>query len=218
MRTVFTSCFLLIAGSILAQFTGQIEFDLEGVSPNTGQLESSHWSMHVGSKNLVMELHNADESGGSLIFVPNTSNGDLNLYSTANGTEVYFTSKAGQRSATSSLVDRGFRMTKTSETDNIQGIACDVWAVVNENLEGKFCIASSIKIDFAPYMDMFVDNVFMRSMEVNDVQGFPMTWEVVDRYDGSMYRKGTVTMISDESKHDLLVLPSHLKSIETMME
>ena len=79
MRTVFTSCFLLIAGSILAQFTGQIEFDLEGVSPNTGQLESSHWSMHVGSKNLVMELHNADESGGSLIFVPNTRNGDLNL-------------------------------------------------------------------------------------------------------------------------------------------
>ena len=85
MRTVFTSCFLLIAGSILAQFTGQIEFDLEGVSPNTGQLESSHWSMHVGSKNLVMELHNADEIGGSLIFVPNTQWG-LNLYSTANGT------------------------------------------------------------------------------------------------------------------------------------
>ena len=80
-------------------------------------------------------------------------------------------------------------MTKTSSTDNIQGIACDVWAVVNENLEGKFCIASSIGVDFAPYMDMFVDNV-MRSLEVNGVKGFPMYWEVVDRYDGTMYRKG----------------------------
>tara|TARA_Y100000385_G_C13051480_1_gene619970 strand:+ start:210 stop:866 length:657 start_codon:yes stop_codon:yes gene_type:complete len=218
MRTVFTSCFLFIAGSILAQFTGQIEFDLEGVSPSTGESESSHWSMHVGPNNLTMELHNADEGGGSLIFVPNTGNGDLNLYSTANGTEVFFTSKGGQRSATSSLMDRGFRMTKTGETDDVIGITCDVWAVVNENLEGEFCIAPSINIDFAPYIDMFVDNVFMRSMEGNDVKGFPMYWEVLDRYDGSIYRKGGVTMISDEAKQDFLVLPSHLKSIETMME
>jgi hypothetical protein len=218
MRTVFTICLLLAAGSILAQFTGQIEFDLEGINPKTNELESSHWSMHVGQKNLTMELHNADESGGSLIFVPNTGNGDLHLYSTAEGTEVFFTSKGGQRSATSSLMDRGFRMTKTSATDNVQGIACDVWSVVNENLEGEFCIAPAIDIDFVPYIDMYIDNVFMRSMEANDVVGFPMSWEVVDRYDGSIYRKGTVTALSDEAKHDLLVLPSHLKSIETMME
>ena len=83
MRTVFTICLLLAAGSILAQFTGQIEFDLEGINPKTNELESSHWSMHVGQKNLTMELHNADESGGSLIFVPNTGDGDLHLYSTA---------------------------------------------------------------------------------------------------------------------------------------
>ena len=218
MRTVFTSCLLLIAGSIIAQFTGQIDFDLEGISPNTGELESSHWSMHVGSNNLVMELHNADESGGSLIFVPNTGNGNLNLYSAAKETEVYFTSKGGQRSATSSLMDRGFRMTKTSATDNVQGIACDVWTVVNDNLEGKFCIAPSIVIDYAPYIDMYIDNVFMRSMEVNDIKGFPIYWEVVDRYDGSIYRKGSLTMFSDVVKQDILVLPSHLKSIETMME
>ena len=218
MRTVFTICLLLAAGSILAQYTGQIEFDLEGVNPKTNELESSHWSMHVGQKNLTMELHNADESGGNLIFVPNIGNGDLHLYSTAEGTEVFFTSKGGQRSATSSLMDRGFRMTKTSATDNVQGIACDVWSVVNENLEGEFCIAPSIDVDFAPYIDMYIDNVFMRSMEANDVVGFPMSWEVVDRYDGSIYRKGTVTALSDEAKHDLLVLPSHLKSIETMME
>lgn len=218
MRTVFTLCLLLTAGSILAQFTGQVEFDLEGINPNTNELESSHWSMHVGEKNLTMELHNADESGGSLIFVPNTGNGDLHLYSTADGTEVFFTSKGGQRSATSSLMDRGFRMTKTSATDYVQGIACDVWSVVNENLEGEFCIAPSIEIDYAPYIDMYVDNVFMRSMEAHGIQGFPMSWEVVDRYDGSIYRKGNVTAISDEVKQDLLVLPSHLKSIETMME
>ena len=218
MRTVFTICLLLTAGSMLAQFTGQIEFDLEGISPNTGELESSIWSMHVGSENLTMELHNADGRGGSLVFVPNTGNGDLNLYSTANGTEVFFTSKGGQRSATSSLMNRGFRMTKTRATNNVQGIACELWTVVNENLEGEFCIASSIDIDFTPYIDMFVDNVFMHSMDVNDIAGFPLYWEVIDRYDGSIYRKGSVTMISDEVKQDLLVLPSDLKSIETMME
>ena len=218
MRTVFTSCFLFIAGSILAQFTGQIDFDLEGISPNSGELESSHWSMHVGSKNVVMELHNADENGEGLVFVPNTGNGDLHLYSTAAGTEVYFTSKAGQRSATSSMMNRGFRMTKTGVMDNVLGIPCNVWAVVNENLEGEFCIASDIAMDYAPYIDMYIDNVFMRSMESNGIQGFPMSWEVVDRYDGSIYRKGSVTMVSEEVNQDLLVLPAHLKSIETMME
>ena len=45
-----------------------------------------------------------------------------------------------------------------------------------------------------------------------------MSWEVVDRYDGSIYRKGSVTMVSEEVNQDLLVLPAHLKSIETMME
>lgn len=218
MRKLSAIALLLFSVSAMGQFTGQIDFDLEGLSPNTEQLEVSHWSMHVGENNLVMEVHNIDENGDNLVFVPNSNNGDLYLYSTAEKTEIYFTSKAGQRSATSSLVGRGFRMTKTGNTQSIGGVSCDVWDVVNEDLEGQFCIAASIEVDVTPYLDMYVDNVFMRSMQTNGIQGFPLYWEVFDRYDGSVYRKGVVTSITQEVNSKKLSLPGHLKPIESIME
>ena len=218
MRKFCAITLLFFSVSAMGQFTGQIDFDLEGLSPNTEQLEVSHWSMHVGEKNLVMEVHDVDDNGDDLVFVPHAKSGDLYLYSTAEKTEMYFTSKAGQRSATSTLVGRGFRMTKTGSTQSIGGVSCDVWDVVNEHLEGQFCIAASIEVDFKPYLDMYVDNVFMRSMQSNGIQGFPLFWEVFDRYDGSIYRKGIVTSISQEVDYKKLSLPGHLKPIESIME